>query len=212
MICCEISLTGYIVAVGFEDGLIKIFKCKIGSNRTRRKNVQSQEMSKAESENREHVDKLFGHRGAVYCLSITHDEKLLISGSHDSTIRLWSISEGYCLFTYKAHQAAVWDIKFFAFSNFFASGSADSLAKMWTVSKFEPVRIFTYHDVDVVKVEFVPKYKSLVTASLDFTMVIWNIVKGQKMIVIESMKSPIRSLIVTKNCRYLLTGNEYGNL
>lgn len=116
------------------------------------------------------------------------------------------------MIAYKAHQGAVWDIKFFTFSNFFASGSADSLAKMWTVSKFEPVRIFAHHEVDVVKVEFVPKYKSLVTASIDFTMVIWNIIKGQKMIVIESIKAPIRSLIVTKNCRYLLTGNEYGNL
>ena len=70
---------------------------------------------------------------------------------------------------------------------------------MWTVSKLEPVRIFSHHIVDVIKVEFVPKYKSLVTASVDFTMVIWNIVKGQKMIVIESGKAPIRSLMVTKN-------------
>ena len=83
---------------------------------------------------------------------------------------------------------------------------------MWTISKLEPVRIFCYHVVDVVKVEFVPKYKSLVTASVDFTMVIWNIIKGQKMIVIESGNSPIRSLIVTKSCRYLITGNENGNL
>jgi WD40 repeat protein len=58
---------------------------------------------------------------------------------------------------------------------------------MWTISKFEPVRIFAHHEVDVIKVEFVPKYKSLVTASIDFTMVIWNIIKGQKMIVIETI-------------------------
>ena len=216
MICCEISMSGYIVAIGFEDGLIKVFKCKIGPKL--RGAPASGMMTHGDigysqkPEVSETTDKLYGHEGAVYCLSLSHDEKLLVSGSADSTIRLWCVPKGECLILYKAHQFAVWDIKFFSFSNFFASGSADALAKMWTISKLEPVRIFCYHVVDVVKVEFVPKYKSLVTASVDFTMVIWNIIKGQKMIVIESGNSPIRSLIVTKSCRYLITGNENGNL
>lgn len=216
MICCEISLTGFIVAVGFEDGLIKVFKCKIGNPNKQKRQAEfdapSSERSVEQKESRENIDKLIGHQGAVYWLSISHDEKFLISGSYDSTIRLWWVPQGTCMVVYQAHQAAVWDIKFFTFSNFFASGSADSLAKMWTISKFEPVRIFAHHSVDVVKVEFVPKYKSLVTASTDFTMVIWNIYKGVKMIAIGPESSPIRSLIVTKNWRYLLTGDEYGNL
>ena len=223
MICWEISLSGYIVAVGFEDGLIKVFKCKIGNPNKRKRHTEFEAPNSERSidnfnyrgepkESREHVDKLIGHQGAVYCLSISHDEKFLISGSYDTMIRLWWVPQGTWMVVYQAHQSAVWDIKFFTFSNFFASGSADSLAKMWTISKFEPVRIFAFHTVDVVKVEFVPKYKSLVTASIDFTMVIWNIYKGQKMIVIGPEASPIRSLIVTKNCRYLLTGDEYGNL
>lgn len=218
MIWCEISLNGTIIAIGFEDGFIKLFKYKVGKLSPTNYPGSASMLSQSEQgfdghkEKTEVIDKLYGHKGAVYCLSLSHDEKLLISGSADSTIRLWCVPTGACLLVYKAHQFAVWDIKFFTFSNFFASGSADSLAKMWTVSKLEPVRIFAYHLVDVVKVEFVPKYKSLVTASVDFTMVIWNIIKGQKMLAIEPWTSPIRSLIVTKNWRYLITGNEYGNL
>ena len=240
--CHEISTTGNVVAVGFEDGVIKIFKRKIRSTRLSRqapvayarlekqgsmgKNLDGtpasfsntpkgtfSSMTKAQAEeHKEKSENLIGHKGPIFCLSISHDDKLLVSGSFDSTIRLWHLPDGSCIFKYNAHQAAVWDIKFFTYSSFFASGSADGLAKMWTISKGEPVRIFAYHEVDVVKVEFVPKYKSLVTASLDFTMVIWNIIKGQRMIVIESIESPIRSLVVTKSCRYLITGNEYGNL
>jgi WD40 repeat protein len=212
----EVSMSGYVAAVGFENGLIKVFKCKIGTKHRADDNGEISEPNNGHKgkyeANREQFSIFMGHKGPVFCISISHDEKLMISGSFDTTIRLWCIPKGEWIWTYKAHQAAVWDIKFFTFSNFFASGSADSLAKMWTVSKFEPVRIFAYHEVDVVKVEFVPKYKSLLTASIDFTMVIWNIVKGQKMIVIDSIKAPIRSLIVTKNWRYLVTGNEYGNL
>lgn len=156
--------------------------------------------SKLEIEDtKERSENLVGHRGSVFCLSISGDEKLLISGSYDSNIRLWGLVDGKCIYIYKAHEGPIWDLKFFTFTSFFASASADCLAKMWTISKFEPVRIFTYHEADVVKVEFVSKYKSLVTASIDYKMVIWNIIKGERMIIINSIQSPIRSLVITKN-------------
>lgn len=70
MICCEISLTGFIVAVGFEDGLIKVFKCKIGNpNKQKRQpdfDAPSSERSQEPKESRENIDKLIGHQGAVY--------------------------------------------------------------------------------------------------------------------------------------------------
>jgi len=192
--------------VGFEDGLIKIFKRKIVSSTSKKyKNKDLRRSSSVGSipgyqeDSKDKIENLIGHKGSVFCLSISDDEKLLISGSFDSNIRLWSISTGNCIYCYKAHQGPVWDLKFFTYSNFFVSASADSLAKMWTISKFEPVRIFAYHEVDVIKVEFVSKYKSLVTASIDFTMVIWNIIKGEKMIIIDGINAPIRSLFVTKS-------------
>lgn len=72
MICCEISLSGYVVAVGFEDGLIKIFKRKIGtkSKTYGASSVISQNDSaidgRLDMENKESIDKLIGHKGAVY--------------------------------------------------------------------------------------------------------------------------------------------------
>jgi transcription initiation factor TFIID subunit 5 len=195
MICWDISLTGNIVAVGFESGLVRIFKSKIPTKPKAKEPTNRGAFDKSSSTGKkvddeqvkDKTESLYGHRGPVYCLSISHDEKFVISGSLDSNVRLWCLIDGIWLVVYKAHSAPVWDLKFFTYSNFFASCSADSLAKMWTISKFEPVRIFAHHEVDVIKVEFVPKYKSLVTASIDFTMVIWNIIKGQKMIVIETI-------------------------
>lgn len=183
--------------------MIKLFKSKIPAKSKAKEGINRSASDKFNPSGvkleEEKTDDLIGHRGPVYCISISHDEKFVVSGSLDSNVRLWCLLDGNCLVVYKAHSAPVWDIKFFSYSNFFASCSADSLAKMWTISKFEPVRIFSHHEVDVIKVEFVPKYKSLVTASIDFTMVIWNIIKGQKMIVIETIAAPIRSLVVTKN-------------
>jgi len=78
MICCEISMSGYIVAVGFEDGLIKVFKCKIGRSKPKarpsefdapsnsERSIENSHAKGEQPENREHVDKLIGHLGPVY--------------------------------------------------------------------------------------------------------------------------------------------------
>lgn len=46
---------------------------------------------------------LVGHSGVVYATSIQIDDKLLISASHDTTIRKWSLLTRSCLVVYHSH-------------------------------------------------------------------------------------------------------------
>ena len=41
---------------------------------------------------------LKGHTGPVWSVSLTPDEKTIVSGSGDKTIRLWMLSTGVCLY------------------------------------------------------------------------------------------------------------------
>jgi len=106
IICSDISQSGQIVAVGFEDGLIKIFKRKIisiSSHRYRSRHLKRSQSERSMpgfpgEENKEKCENLTGHKGSVFCLSISDDEKLLISGSYDSNIRLWCLVNGDCIY------------------------------------------------------------------------------------------------------------------
>ena len=62
----------------------------------------------AEKEEQKIIEKmsettLVGHSGPVYSTSIMLDDKYLVSGSHDSTIRLWSLLTRQCLVVYQTH-------------------------------------------------------------------------------------------------------------
>jgi WD40 repeat protein len=46
---------------------------------------------------------LVGHSGPVYATSISIDDKYLISGSGDNTIRKWSLLTRSCLVVYLSH-------------------------------------------------------------------------------------------------------------
>ena len=44
--------------------------------------------------------KLVGHSGPVYATSIQIDDKFLVSASHDTTVRKWSLLTRSCLVVY----------------------------------------------------------------------------------------------------------------
>lgn len=46
---------------------------------------------------------LIGHEGPVYAVSISLDDKFIVSGSQDCTIRRWSVQTRSCLIVYHGH-------------------------------------------------------------------------------------------------------------
>ena len=46
---------------------------------------------------------LVGHTGPVYAVSISLDEKFIVSGSQDCTVRRWSVQTRQCLVVYHSH-------------------------------------------------------------------------------------------------------------
>ncbi|CAF1399682.1 unnamed protein product [Adineta steineri] len=78
---------------------------------------------------------LEGHEQAVSCLSYIPQSDLLLSGSWDTTGRVWSLSTKQCTHTIKGHSKAVWailsmnDVK----NNFkiILTGGADNLIFAW---------------------------------------------------------------------------------
>ncbi|MDE9440038.1 hypothetical protein EWS82_13255, partial [Staphylococcus xylosus] len=40
---------------------------------------------------------LIGHQGAIDCIAISSDGKLLASGSSDNSVNIWNIAENVCI-------------------------------------------------------------------------------------------------------------------
>lgn len=53
---------------------------------------------------------LIGHTGSVLCLQ--YDEKMIISGSSDTTVRVWNIVNGDMVNILTHHREAVLHLKF----------------------------------------------------------------------------------------------------
>lgn len=160
-----------------------------------------QEMSECE---------LIGHSGAVYATSISIDDKFLVSGSADSTIRLWSLLTRSCLVVYLSHQFAVWDVKFSPLGYYFASASNDRTACVWNMKQHTPVRVLAGHLSDVTCVEWLPNAHYVATGSTDSQIRLWSVETGECVRDFFTFDHAVRSLKFSRSGLILIAGNDVG--
>ena len=122
---------------------------------------------------------LYGHQSAIYSLSISPDNQYLISGSYDSTIRLWNLHTKTCIGVYKGHFCPILCVKFSPITHYFASGACDKTARLWSINSSGALRIFVGHLSDVEMVDFHPNGLYLLTSANDKTIRLWIIKTGE---------------------------------
>lgn len=76
-----------------------------------------------------------GHSGPIWCLD--RSGNILFTGSYDKTIKLWEVSSGICLNTFRAHTSWVSSINYSKHFNTLLSASWDTTIKLWKISDFE---------------------------------------------------------------------------
>ncbi|XP_065183430.1 striatin-4-like [Sycon ciliatum] len=79
---------------------------------------------------------MLAHLDSVSCLSIDPTGLYFLSGSHDCSLRLWTIESRACVQEMTAHRRkndeAVFSVAFHPSKGYLASGGADSVAKVFT--------------------------------------------------------------------------------
>jgi U3 small nucleolar RNA-associated protein 13 len=127
---------------------------------------------------------LRGHSEAVLCVAASGD--WLLSGSRDSTVRLWKRAAGglyEAVADLAGHTDAVSAVCFSpATPTVFASAGADSTLKLWEVSPADNHVHARWtvkaHDKDINSVAISPNGKIIVTGSQDKTAKLWRVSDG----------------------------------
>jgi WD40 repeat protein len=76
---------------------------------------------------------LNGHFNTIESVAFSPDGSQLVSGSHDRTVRLWSVASGKLLKVLTGHSSTVYSVAFHPNGKQVASCSADATMRMWTV-------------------------------------------------------------------------------
>ena len=124
---------------------------------------------------------LQGHSADVFSLSFSPDNKLLASGSHDNTVKIWDIESGECLYTLKGHRHLTYSVVFSPDGKMVASGSFDTTIKLWDVETGEEIRTLQGHKGQIRVVAFSPDGSIIASGSEDGTVKIWETATGKRL-------------------------------
>lgn len=122
---------------------------------------------------RDSVHTLRGHTSTVRCLKMA-DSKTAISGSRDTTLRIWDLENGVCKNVLVGHSASVrcLEIK----GDIVVSGSYDTTARVWSISQGQCLRTLQGHFSQIYAIAF--DGQRIATGSLDTSVRIWDPTNG----------------------------------
>ena len=135
------------------------------------------------------------------------DERFVISGSADATLKLWNVAGGGELFTFRGHSTKqmssqsndggrktwldgwVQSVALSFDGRFVISGGGDSRAILWSVSNGTRVHTFE-HDGPLSRAVFSNDGRMLITVSSPQTITHWDVDSGRQIKVLHGQGRP----------------------
>lgn len=88
-----VNPAGNVLAAGSPERVVRVWDPRAGSGSSGSR-----------------IAKLVGHTDNIRAVLVSDDGRHLLSGSSDSTVRLWSLGEQRCLHTFTHHSDSVWSL------------------------------------------------------------------------------------------------------
>lgn len=172
--CVALSDDGSLVVAGLGDSTLRLWDMNSKDDPWKAKQPGA-------SVAKNNYWSLVGHGGPAYGASFSRCNRYLLSGSEDSTVRLWGLEtkEKSPLVVYKGHSFPVWDVQFSPLGYYFATASHDHTARIFCTDNIFPVRILAGHLGDVDCVAWHPNCNYVATGSADNTIRLWEVNTGE---------------------------------
>ncbi|MGH9938894.1 MAG: hypothetical protein ACREAM_21850, partial [Blastocatellia bacterium] len=122
---------------------------------------------------------LEGHSGNVRGCAFSPDGQLIVSASHDRTLKVWDAMTGEMLRTLEGHSSSVIGCAFSPDGQLIVSASDDRTLKVWDAMTGQMLRTLEGHSDYVRGCAFSPDGKLIVSASYDRTLKIWDAKTGE---------------------------------
>lgn len=152
------------------------------------------------------VGELKGHRSWVTTVAFNPKTPILVSGSLDDTIKVWSLQTGQLLYTLEGHARGVNQVVIGSGGQVLASCGDDDLVKVWNLADGALLHTLNGHMRDVTSIAIGSQGFLLASGSEDLTLKLWKLDKGTLLKTLTGSVGMIRSVSWTPQEDHLLSG------
>jgi WD40 repeat protein len=144
------------VAIGYEDGMIKVWDLETGTC----------------------LQTLVEHSGVIPSMAFGADlndsgARTLISVAGDGTIRFWNLTTGECWRTLRENVRLTLSLS--PSGQVLATGCGDGTIKLWNLQTGELLKMLQGHQAEAFMLAFSPRDPILASCAIDGTLKLWNL-------------------------------------
>jgi len=148
-----------------------------------------------------------GHRASVLAAAFSPDGQRIVTGSEDSTAKVWEAATGKELLTLKGHSYCVWSLAFSPDGRWIVTGGGDATAKLWEAATGKELLTLKGHKDRIRSVAFSPDGRRIATASDDNTAKLWDAVSGKELLTLTGRVSEVISVAFSPDSQRIVTGS-----
>lgn len=147
----------------------------------------------------------------IRTLAVLPDNKRVITGSTDKTLKIWDLKTWAHLHTLSGHSNSVQSVAVTQDGNYAVSGSADRTVRIWDLIKNKLVSTLVGHTESVSSVSLTPCNSYIVSASLDSSLRVWGLTSGE-LIASFTGEGGLISCAVAPDGKTIVAGDVSGRL
>jgi WD40 repeat protein/transcriptional regulator with XRE-family HTH domain len=124
-----------------------------------------------------------GHTDWLEDVAFSPDSRYVLTGSRDTTARLWDVATGTELKRFEGHTGIVFSVAFAPDGRYALTGSQDKTARLWDIATGAVIRRFggdsKYTDKPIYTVAFAPDGQTILTGGAEKIVRIWDLETGK---------------------------------
>jgi WD40 repeat protein len=149
-----------------------------------------------------------GHAGYLYTAAFSQDGRLVVTGSYDSTARLWDAASARELQVFRGHDATVWSAVISRDGRRVLTGSGDKTARLWDVATGRELKRFNGHTGEIKSVALSPDGKLALTGSDDKSVRLWDTATAKEIRRFQGHTRGVNAVAFSSDGRVVLTGSD----
>ncbi len=151
---------------------------------------------------------LEGHLEAVWAVAVSADGRRVVSGSGDSTLRVWDMAGNEPPRVLKGHTGAVRAVALSGDGKRAITGSTDKTVRIWNLESSQPPRILEGHTDSVWAVALSADGRRAVSGSRDKTLRVWDLAGNHPPRILEGHTGWVCAVALSADGRHAVTGSE----
>jgi WD40 repeat protein len=150
---------------------------------------------------------LQGHTKRVTAVALSSDDRRVVSGSEDHTLRVWDLESGQTIRTLQGHTSAVTALALSSDGRRAVSGSEDHTLRVWDLESGQIICTLEGHMDSVNAVALSSDGRRVISGSEDHTLRVWDLESGQTLRTLQGHTKRVIAVALSSDGRRVVSGS-----